>query len=141
MDRRIKEYRPIGSIAVWRFLRQKNYRGLNICFDQEGRNSLIQLIKLMLSSQWPSNKFLDLVTPLELAQNWITSVGQFNTYGRLVLMCHRKTTDHFHIVENDRSVELHFDDVKLNDFNQRLIDEAFDTGMMTSDRSDSINFW
>ena len=56
-------------------------------------------------------------------------------------MCHRKTTDHFHIVENDRSVELHFDDVKLNDFNQRLIDEAFDTGMMTSDRSDSINFW
>src|SRR5690606_24876348 len=125
----------------WRFLHQKNYPGLNICFDQEGRNSLIELIKLMLSSQWPSKKNLDLISPLELDQNWVTDAGQFNTYGRLVLICQRKTTNHFRIVGNNGSVELHFDDVKLREFNQHLIDGAFDTGMMTTDRSDSINFW
>lgn len=141
MDNTIEKYKPDGLVSVWRFPESKNYQGLNICFSTEGRHSLIELVDLIFDSTWASKKVINSVSPLELEQSWTTTVGKTKIYNRISIIKTIESTNTFEIVEKGDSVELYFDESKLSEFKQKLIDNAFDRGMETSDLSDRLYFW
>jgi hypothetical protein len=114
---------------------------VNISLDQVGRKSLIELIELMLSSPWSSKKTIHLTSPLDLGQDWITDVGPFRHFDKLVLVRSAGTSGQFQIFEDRTLVELHFTDEKLHEFKQHLINGTFDQGMRTSNLSDHLVFW
>lgn len=141
MDNLIEKYKHTGLLSVWRFPNSKNFKGLNITFDDTARNSLIELIQLMLDSQWTSKKSISSKAPMDLDQKWIIKVGKTKLYNKLSIIVSSQNANSFDIQENGDTAILNFDKTGLNEFKNKLINNSFDEGLETSNKLDCIYFW
>ena len=140
MDSTIEKYKHSGSIALWQFPGSKNYSGWNITLDENGRKSLLDLLKLMSKNQWPSRKLIDLSDPLLMGQDWIKSVGNRVVYNK-VLISFRPEENLFLFDDNDSNPKILLGPTKLKELEGMLMKNAFDEGIISSDEVNTLFFW
>jgi hypothetical protein len=64
MDSKISKYKVLGKIYIWKYKENKrNFPGWNLTVNNEGSKSLLNLLELLESSQYPSRKRVMLSEP------------------------------------------------------------------------------
>lgn len=120
MKSEIEKYKVEGEIYIWIYKDNiRNYPGWNITFNSDAIKSLINLFKLLNSSEWSLKKKILTKTP---SQKQINIPN--NKFGNAVWKSKQKIVlnlkiseldDHWLINENEEEIEFQFGKAKLRE--------------------------
>ena len=85
MDRTIEKFQFSGSLYIWKYVDdQSHYPGWNITGDNDGCDSLIELLEIMDKSDYPSRKSIKTV-PVTANQVKVANGGRYKATESLKL--------------------------------------------------------
>ena len=137
MDSRIKKYRFTSPLSLWKFTHSKNYPGLHFKAGAGAVPELRHVIELMSESQWPSSIDIALVDPVSIGEKWITQIGEYTAFHRLLLRYDPAAAMIETIVANT-SAQLTIG-VSSKDELVHMIENGFDRSMKVGE--EFITFW
>jgi hypothetical protein len=141
MEKSIEKFKFEGKVACWKFIENsKNYPGWNICFDDAGRASLLELLEKINKSEWPSKKQFKLCHPLDLNQGWIENVGEYQV-AEDVILSHRKSSLEWALKSDKSKLKITFGIHKLKELKEGFEKEIFDEAVPGENDSDILYFW
>ncbi|WP_321309046.1 hypothetical protein [Marinifilum fragile] len=127
MDSQIEKYIPKGKIYTWKYTeRYGKFEAWNFTLDQDGANSLSDLLDLMKESQYPSKKKIATTYPnrnqLDVP-NYLNGKAKWESKPNIVFSFKKyEDENYWEIKENTSSIELRFGFAKLRELKKAIQD-------------------
>jgi hypothetical protein len=145
MESQIEKYKLKGRLFVWKFHPEnRNYLGWNLTGDNEGCNSLIELLELMQTSSFPSHNTIT-TQPATINQVKATTGSiPFKSISKLNLRFRKGEPQLWYIEEVDNGIQVTFGEREIELLQtalQRIIKGEGDFALGDSKDEHLVYFW